>query len=64
MIGELRSGTSVMLGRRLAVLPEAEHRRTTEYKIFTYEGLISRAEAEIAWGRRGLELIDSLDQDS
>jgi hypothetical protein len=36
---------------------EAEHRRTTEYKNFTYEGLIARAETEIAWGRRGLELI-------
>lgn len=64
MIDELRSGTSVMLGRRLAVTPEAEHRRTTGYKIFTYEGLIARAETEIAWGRRGLELIDSLETGS
>jgi DNA-binding PadR family transcriptional regulator len=64
MVQELRSGTSVMLGRRLAVTPAVDHRRTTEYKIFTYEGLIARAETEIAWGRRGLELIDSLEDGS
>ncbi|WP_426226366.1 PadR family transcriptional regulator [Pseudarthrobacter sp. DSP2-3-2b1] len=60
MIEELRNGTSVMLARRLAVSPKTEHQRTTEYKIFTYEGLIARAETEIAWARHGLELIDSL----
>ncbi|MDQ0821426.1 PadR family transcriptional regulator AphA [Arthrobacter sp. V4I6] len=64
MVQELRGGTSVMLGRRLAVTPAADHERTTEYKIFTYEGLIARAETEIAWGRRGLELIDSLEDGS
>jgi DNA-binding PadR family transcriptional regulator len=64
MIQELRTGTSVMLVKRLAVTPKADHRRTTEYKIFTYEGLIARAETEIAWARRGLELIDSLEDGS
>jgi PadR family transcriptional regulator AphA len=35
-----------------------------QYKIFTYEGLIARAETEIEWGRRGLELIGSLEDGS
>ncbi len=64
MIKELRTGTNVMLVKRLAVTPKEDRRRTTEYKIFTYEGLIARAETEIAWARRGLELIDSLEDGS
>jgi PadR family transcriptional regulator AphA len=62
MINQLRAGTNVMLTKRLAVTPEEDRRRTTEYKIFTYEGLIARAQTEIEWGRRGLKLIDSLDR--
>jgi PadR family transcriptional regulator AphA len=61
MIGELRNGTNVMLRKRLEVTPEADRRRTTEFKFFTYEGLIARAQTEIDWARRGLELIDALD---
>lgn len=61
MINELRTGANVMLSKRLAVTPEADRRRTTAYKIFTYEGLIARAETEIEWARRGLKLVDSLD---
>ena len=61
MIGELRNGTNVMLRKRLEVTPEADRRRTREFKIFTYEGLIARAQTEIDWARRGLELIDVLD---
>jgi PadR family transcriptional regulator AphA len=62
MINQLRAGTNVMLTKRLAVTPEEDRRRTTEYKIFTYEGLIARADTEIEWARRGLKLIDSLDR--
>ena len=29
-------------------------------KVFAYEGLIGRAQFEIAWARRGLELLDRL----
>jgi DNA-binding PadR family transcriptional regulator len=61
MIEELRNGTNVMLRKRLEVTPEADRRRTTQFKIFTYEGLVARAETEISWARRGLELIDSFD---
>jgi PadR family transcriptional regulator AphA len=60
MVTELRDGTNEMLGKRLAATAEQDRRRTLEYKIFTYEGLIARAETEIEWGLRGLELIDSV----
>lgn len=64
MIAGLRTGTNEMLKKRLAATPETDRRRTVEYKIFTYEGLIARAETEIEWGRRGLKLIDSLSEPS
>lgn len=60
MVKELQTGANEMLNKRLAVTPETDRRRTVEYKIFTYEGLIARAETEIEWGRRGLKLVDSL----
>lgn len=64
MINELRSGTNIMLSKRLEVTPEEDRRRTIEFKIFTYEGLIARAETEINWARRGLDLIDLLEGES
>ena len=60
MITELRAGTNEMLSKRLAATPEADRQRTIEYKVFTYEGLIARAETEIEWAKRGLKLIDAL----
>lgn len=59
-LGEIEGGTSEMLSRRLAKTPEADRERTVAFKKFTYEGLIARAEGEIAWARRGLQLIDRL----
>jgi hypothetical protein len=49
-----------MLVRRLAVTADADRERTIAYKRFAYEGLVERAQGEIAWARRGLELIDRL----
>ncbi|MDO5744001.1 MAG: PadR family transcriptional regulator [Micrococcaceae bacterium] len=57
---EIENGTSPMLNRRLAHTPAADHEQTNAYKTFTYEGLISQAEAQIAWARRGLKLINRL----
>lgn len=59
---EIRERTSATLERRLAVTDPAEQERVAAYKLFAYEGKISRAEAEIAWARRGLELLDELDR--
>ena len=50
-----------MLVRRLAVTADEERERTVAYKRFAYEGLVERARGEIAWARRGLELVDRLD---
>ena len=50
-----------MLVRRLAVTPEPDHERTVAFKRLAYEGLVDRANGEIAWARRGLDLVDRLD---
>lgn len=59
-IREIDTGTSAMLNRRLEVTPEQDRHRTAAFKRFAYEGLIARAEAEIAWANRGLRLIEEL----
>lgn len=59
-IDEIDAGTSAPLARRLQTLPAEEHRRTTAFKRYTYEGLVARAQAEIAWAERGLELLEEL----
>jgi PadR family transcriptional regulator AphA len=46
-----------MLVRRLQVTAEAD---TIAFKRHAYEGLVEDALTEIAWARRGLELVDSL----
>lgn len=63
-VQEIREGTSAMLSRRLANTAEDKKTQTIAFKEFTYEGLIAKAEAEIAWARRGLELIDRLNPPS
>jgi len=50
-----------MLERRLEMSPEEEHERIVAFKHFAYEGLVDRARGEIAWARRGLDLLDRLD---
>lgn len=60
-IDEVEAGTSETLNRRLQSVPVSEHRRSTAFKKFTYEGLVARADAEIAWAGRGLALLDELD---
>ncbi|WP_372697380.1 PadR family transcriptional regulator [Arthrobacter sp. JSM 101049] len=59
-IREIDTGTSAMLNRRLEVTPAGDRHRTVAFKRFAYEGLIARAEAEIAWANRGLRLIEEL----
>lgn len=50
-----------MLVRRLAITSDADRPRTIAYKRFAYEGLVERAQGEIAWAYRGLALIDELE---
>ena len=55
--GQLRSirdRTHPVVARRLAIFPESEWERIVAFKAFAYEGLVARAEQEIAWAERGL----------
>lgn len=49
-----------MLERRLDTSDPAEHARIMAFKRFAYAGKVTRAEAEIAWARAGLKLLDEL----
>ncbi|MFV0434022.1 MAG: PadR family transcriptional regulator [Leucobacter sp.] len=57
---EIRDRTSPTLARRFAATDPTDHERIAAFKLFAYGGKISRAEAEIEWAERGLELLDSL----
>ncbi|WP_092808262.1 PadR family transcriptional regulator [Rhodococcus globerulus] len=46
--------------RRLDQHPEHDHAQILAYKAYTYEGMISRSQAEIDWARKGIDLIDQL----
>ncbi|MCW2425266.1 hypothetical protein M2260_000174 [Rhodococcus erythropolis] len=46
--------------RRLDNYPEHEHARIVAYKAYTYEGMITRSQAEIDWAIKGLHLIDQI----
>jgi PadR family transcriptional regulator AphA len=59
-IREIDTGNSDILNRRLATLPENEHRAAAAFKRYTYQGLVARAEQEIEWARQGLVLVDDL----
>lgn len=55
---EIDERLNVVLLRRLNGLPEEMQHRVAAFKRFAYEGLIARAEAEIAWAQRGLRLLE------
>jgi DNA-binding PadR family transcriptional regulator len=57
-IYEIDERVNDVLVRRLAHLPEEERSRAAAFKRFSYEGLIARAETEIAWAQRGLRLVE------
>jgi DNA-binding PadR family transcriptional regulator len=63
MIDALRSHTDVTLARRLEHFPPESWEAITEYKVFSYTGLVAQAEQEIQWAERGLLLIDRLSLD-
>lgn len=57
---EIQDGSSPLLQQRLSVTAPDTHCRVIAFKLFAYEGKITRAESEIAWARRGLDLLDTL----
>lgn len=58
---DIRDRTSPTLLRRFDVTDPAEWDRIAAFKLFAYRGKIARAEAEIAWARDGLRLLDDLE---
>lgn len=59
-LSRLRSGTSPAFNRRMEVLPDPDAEAALEFKLFSYEGLVERAQTEIDWAHRGLTLVDRL----
>lgn len=57
---DIRERTSATLQRRLSATDPAQWDTIAAFKAFAYEGKIARADAEIAWARKGLALLDSL----
>ena len=56
MIGALERRDDPQLAERLAGLPRTRHDAVVAAKVYAYEGLVARADMEIAWARRGLDL--------
>lgn len=55
--------TDLMHVRLAKTRPEA-HDALVAYKVHVYEGLIARAQTEIEWAERGLEMVDQLEATS
>ena len=49
-----------LVRQRLEIFDAADHERIVAFKVFAYEGLVARAEQEIAWAERGLRLLEEL----
>lgn len=60
-VEDLRAGRVALLADRLERAAREEHAAIVAYKVFAYEGMVARADMEIAWARRGLELVDELE---
>ncbi len=59
-VDEILGDNNVILEKRLAQAPEEDWRRIRAFKKYTYDGLIARADQEIAWAKSGLALLDEL----
>lgn len=57
----LKARTSPALLRRLEHLAPEEQDAAVAWKVFAYEGLVARAEWELAWAQRGLDLVGRLE---
>ncbi|WHU48023.1 PadR family transcriptional regulator [Gordonia sp. L191] len=55
--------TDPMITRRLSRFPDSDHERIVAFKAHTYAGMVARSEAEIAWAREGLAMLDTLAAD-
>lgn len=55
-IGLLEGRDEPQLAERLSRLPAEQHDAVVAAKVYAYEGLVARAQMELAWARRGIEL--------
>lgn len=57
----LRSASTSLMQTRLGRAESDEARAAIRaYKVHVYEGLVARADAEISWAERGVQLVDDL----
>lgn len=56
----IASETNAVLAERLRHGPEDRRRATVAWKVFAYDALVGRARLEIAWAKKGLDLVDEL----
>lgn len=60
----IRNMSNPMLVRRLEKMPDKSPEATIEYKRLAYQGLVDRANIEITWAKRGLELVSRLEKEA
>jgi PadR family transcriptional regulator AphA len=59
-LDRLRARTSPALKRRLEHLSPEDQDQAVAWKVFAYEGLAARAQWELDWAQRGLDLVEQL----
>ena len=62
MVSDVEARTVPLLQQRLLQRPESEHEPIVAFKRFAFRGEVAKAEAEIAWAKEGLALLDDLEQ--
>lgn len=63
-VRELRTQETPLLQARLRQAPDSAADAIVAYKVLVYETLIERSRAEMEGARRGIELVDRLQQES
>jgi DNA-binding PadR family transcriptional regulator len=61
LVESIESSEVPLLRRRLERLPEEQHEAVVAFRAFAFGGQIARADAEIAWAKRGLALVEQLE---
>ncbi|MDQ0643262.1 PadR family transcriptional regulator [Microbacterium murale] len=59
----IQNVSNPMLVRRLEKMPDGDREATIEYKRLAYQGLVDRAQVEINWAQRGLDLVTRLEKE-
>lgn len=57
----IRERRAALIRKRLEKRPARDHEAIIEFKALAFDRLVAIAEAEIAWGRRALGLVDRLE---